>query len=209
MMLRNRKLGSPSFKAGGNRVGEVENHSAPDFFPVEENGFSQSNSPRRIPSMMRMDDAQLDDQGDVTSLKNKIRELEEELTRAKHNNDTSQVRNIVNDQGRNGTDFNNCNSFSSDRNGFLSHDGRNGTNFNSCNSYPSDSDRNGFFSYEGRNGSNSVEGCNSQQIDRNGFYSYESRNGFSSSHNGVFPNQGRNGHLQGHIGYHQGRNGYA
>lgn len=126
--------------------------------------------------MMRMDDAQLDDQGDV---KNKIRELEEALTRAKHNNDTSQVRNIVNDQGRNGTDFNSCNSFSSDRNGFLSHDSQNGTNFNCCNSYPSDSDRNGFFSYDDRNGSNSVEGCNSQQIDRNGFYSYESRNGFS------------------------------
>lgn len=156
--------------------------------------------------MMRMDDAQLDDQGDV---KNKIRELEEAFTRAKHNNDTSQVRNIVNDQGLNGTYFNSCNSFSSDRNGFLSHDGQNGTNFNCCNSFPSDSDRNGFFSYDDRNCSNSAEGCNSQQIDRNGFYSYESRNGFSSSHNGVFPNQGRNGHLQGHIGYHQGRNGYA
>lgn len=32
MILRNRKLGSPSFEKGGNRVGEVENHSAPDFF---------------------------------------------------------------------------------------------------------------------------------------------------------------------------------
>ena len=30
--LRNRKLGSPSFEKGENRVGEVENHSAPDFF---------------------------------------------------------------------------------------------------------------------------------------------------------------------------------
>lgn len=67
MILRNRKLGSPSFEKGGNRVGEVENHSAPDFFPVEENKISQSNSPRRIPSMMRMDDGE--NQGDVTSLK--------------------------------------------------------------------------------------------------------------------------------------------
>lgn len=32
MILRNRKLGSPSFEKGENRVGEVENHSAPDFF---------------------------------------------------------------------------------------------------------------------------------------------------------------------------------
>lgn len=47
----------------------MENHSAPDFFPVEENRISQSNSPRRIPSMMRMDDGELDNQGDVTSLK--------------------------------------------------------------------------------------------------------------------------------------------
>lgn len=69
MILRNRKLGSPSFEKGGNRVGKVENHSAPDFFLVEENRIYQSNSPRRIPSMMRMDDGQLDNQGDVISLK--------------------------------------------------------------------------------------------------------------------------------------------
>lgn len=200
MILRNRKLGSPSFEKGGNRVGEVENHSAPDFFPVEENRISQSNSPRRIPSMMRMDNEELDNQGDVTSLKNKIRKLEEALTRAKSRNDTSLVRNIVHDQGDNGTKFDGCNSFFSDCNGFPSHDGRNGTN--DCNSYPSDSDQNGFHSYESRKGSNYVEGCNSQQIDRNGFYSYENRNGFSSSRNGLFPSQG-------HIGYHQGRNGYA
>lgn len=136
MILRNRKLGSPSFEKGGNRVGEVENHSAPDFFPVEENRIYQSNSPRSIPSMMRMDDGELDNQGDVTSLKNKIRKLEEALTRAKSRNGTSQVRNIVHDQGRNGTEFDGCNSFFSDRNGFPSHDGRNGTN--DCNSYPSD-----------------------------------------------------------------------
>lgn len=68
MILRTRKLGSPSFETGGNRVGEVENHSAPDFFPVEENRISQRNSPRRIPSMMRMDDGELDNQGDETSL---------------------------------------------------------------------------------------------------------------------------------------------
>lgn len=54
---------------------------------------------------MRMDDGELDNQGDVTSLKNKISELEEALTRAKSSNETSQVRNIVNDQGRNGTNF--------------------------------------------------------------------------------------------------------
>lgn len=69
MTLRNRKLGSPSFEKGGNRVGEKENYSTPDFFPVEENRISQSNSPRMIPSMMRMDDGELDNQGDVTSLK--------------------------------------------------------------------------------------------------------------------------------------------
>lgn len=69
MILRNRKLGSPSFEKGGNRVGEVENHSAPDFFLVEENRIHQSNSPRRIPSMMHMDDGELDNQGDVTRLK--------------------------------------------------------------------------------------------------------------------------------------------
>lgn len=47
----------------------MENHSDPDFFLVEENRIYQSNSPRRIPSMMRMDDGELDNQGDVTSLK--------------------------------------------------------------------------------------------------------------------------------------------
>lgn len=112
MILRNRKLGSPSFEKGGNRVGEVENHSAPDFFPVEENRISQSNSLRRIPSMMRMDNEELDNQDDVTSLKNKIRKLEEALTRAKSRNDTSLVRNIVHDQGDNGTKFDGAIAFS-------------------------------------------------------------------------------------------------
>lgn len=37
--------------------------------------------------MMRMDNEELDNQGDVTSLKNKIRKLEEALTRAKSRNE--------------------------------------------------------------------------------------------------------------------------